>query len=115
MFGDLPPSSRATGVRAPAAAAITIRAVAPPPVKVSLSMPGWPASADPVAAPPTTTLSTPGGRPASRASSAKRSMPNGATSGGLATTALPAARAGPHFCPIPTIDPFHGGMTPTTP
>ena len=32
-----------------------------PPVKLILSMPGWPTSAAPVPAPPTTTLSTPGG------------------------------------------------------
>ena len=84
-------------------------------MKVILSTPGWPASAAPVVAPPTTTLSTPGGRPASRASSAKRSMPNGDSSGGLATTVLPAARAGPHFWPMPIIEPFHGGITATTP
>ena len=77
-------------------------------MKVILSTPGWPASAAPAAAPPTTTLSTPAGRPASRASSAKRSIPKGDSSGGLATTALPAARAGPHFWPIPIIEPFHG-------
>ena len=98
-----------------AAAAITARAVAAPPVKVSLSTPGWPTSASPAVAPPTTMLTMPGGTPASRASSPKRSIPNGANSGGLTTTALPAARAGPHFCPIPIIDPFHGGTTPTTP
>ena len=89
--------------------------MATPPVKLILSMPGWPTSASPATAPPTTTLSTPGGRPASRASSAKRSMPKGASSGGLATTALPAASAGPHFWPIPIIEPFHGGMAATTP
>jgi len=102
-------------VRWRAALAIRVRAVAVPPVKLILSTPGCPTRASPVAAPPTTTLSTPPGRPASRASSAKRSMPKGETSGGLATTALPAARAGPHFWPIPIIEPFHGGMTATTP
>ena len=115
MLGDLPPSSRASGVRWAAAAAISARAVAVPPVKLILSTPGWPTSAAPAAAPPTTTLSTPGGRPASAASSAKRSTPNGASSGGLATTALPAARAGAAFWPMPIIEPFHGGMTATTP
>ena len=60
-------------------------------------------------------LTTPAGMPASRASSPNRSIPNGASSGGFTTTALPAARAGPHFWPMPTIEPFHGGMTPTTP
>ena len=97
MRGDLPPNSRASGVRWAAAVAIRARAVAEPPVKLILSTPGWPANAWPVAAPPTTTLSTPGGRPASAASSAKRTIPNGASSGGLATTALPAASAGAAF------------------
>ncbi len=86
-----------------------------PPVKLILSTPGWPTRAAPASPPPTTTLSTPGGSPASSASSAKRSMPKGAISGGLATTVLPAARAGPHFWPIPIIEPFHGGITATTP
>ena len=95
--------------------AISVRAVAEPPVKLILSMPGWPASPAPVVAPPTTTLRTPGGRPASAASSAKRRTPNGANSGGLATTALPAARAGAAFWPMPIIDPFQGGITATTP
>jgi len=94
---------------------MTSRATADPPVKVSLSTPGWAASASPVVAPPTTTFSTPGGSPASRASSAKRSTPKGASSGGLATTALPAARAGAAFWPIPIIEPFQGGTTPMTP
>ena len=91
------------------------RAVADPPVKLILSTSRWPTSAAPASAPPTTTLRTPGGRPASAASSAKRSMPKGASSGGLATTVLPAASAGPHFCPMPIIEPFHGGITATTP
>ena len=94
---------------------MSLRAVAVPPVKLILSTPPFPASAVPVAGPPTTTLSTPGGRPASRASSAKRSMPKGEISGGLATTALPEASAGAHFWPMPIIDPFHGGSTATTP
>ena len=34
---------------------------------------------------------------------------------GDGTTALPAASAGPHFCPIPIIEPFQGGMAAMTP
>ena len=98
-----------------AAAAITSRAVAVPPVNDTLSTPGWRTSASPATAPPGTTFTTPGGRPASRASSAKAMAPNGAISGGLATTVLPAASAGPHFWPMPIRGPFHGTMAPTTP
>ena len=98
-----------------AAICISVRAVAVPPVKLILSTPGWPTSAAPASGPPVTTFSTPGGSPASSASSAKRSMPNGAISGGLATTAFPAASAGPHFWPIPIMEPFQGGMAAMTP
>ena len=115
MLADLPPSSKVSGVSVSAAAAITSRAVAQPPVNDTLSMPGWRTSASPAAAPPTTTLSTPGGSPASSASSAKRSAPNGAISGGFTTTVLPAASAGTAFWPMPIIGPFHGTMAPITP
>ena len=68
-----------------------------------------------MAAPPGTTFSAPGGSPASSASSANRTAPNGAISGGFATTVLPAASAGAAFWPMPIIGPFHGGITATTP
>ena len=83
MLADFPPSSNVSGVSVSAAAAITRRAVAQPPVNDTLSTPGWRTSASPAAAPPTTTFSTPGGSPASSASSANRSAPNGASSGRL--------------------------------
>ena len=94
---------------------MTRRAVAVPPVNEILSTPGWRTSASPATAPPGTTLSTPGGSPASSASSAKRSTPNGAISGGLATTVFPAASAGATFWPMPIIGPFHGTIAPITP
>ena len=43
---------------------------------------------------PTTTLSQPGGRPASVSSSASRSAESGVADAGLSTTAQPAASAG---------------------
>src|SRR5574343_1164342 len=46
---------------------------------------------------PLTTLSTPGGRPASRASSARRSVELGSRSEGLSTKVLPQATAMGHI------------------
>ena len=115
MLADLPPSSKVSGVRFRAAISINVRAVAVPPVKLTLLIPGCPTSAAPASGPPVTTLSTPGGSPAKSASSANRNMPKGAISGGLATTAFPAARAGPHFWPMPIMEPFQGGMAAMTP
>ncbi len=112
---DFPPSSSNTGVRLAAALVITRTPVAPLPVKLILSIPAWPTSAAPVSESPGTTLSTPGGSPASSAHSANRSATNGASSEGLSTTQHPAASAGATFCPIEVSGPFHGISTATTP
>ena len=57
-------------------------------------MPGWAASAAPASSPrPGTTLSAPGGRPASAARPAKASAVRLASSAGFSTQALPAASA----------------------
>ena len=66
-------------------------------------------------APAGTTLTSPGGRPASRHNSPNRSAASGASSEGLNTTAFPAANAGATHDPATTSEPFHGAMTPTTP
>ncbi len=66
--GDLPPSSSVTGTTLAAAAAWISRPTASEPVKERWSMPGCAASAAPASSPrPGTTLSAPGGRPASTA------------------------------------------------
>ena len=65
--------------------------------------------------PPWTTLSTPAGRPASCASSASMAAVAGVTSDGLATTVLPAARAGAIFQVNRYRGRFHGEIVPTTP
>lgn len=58
-------------------------------------MPGCRARAAPASSPrPGTTLSTPGGTPASMASRPMRSTVNGASSAGLTTAQLPVASAG---------------------
>ena len=114
-LADLPPSSSTIGVRLRAAASMILRAVVVPPVKLILPTRESPTRAAPASAPPVTTLTTPGGTPASRHSSANRNGPRGASSAGLSTTQLPAARAGATFIAGDTIPPFHGVSTATTP
>jgi hypothetical protein len=68
------------------------------PVKPMASTSMCSASASPASPPyPGTTLNTPGGMPASMASSARRSAVSGLFSLGLSTTELPAPSAGPSF------------------
>jgi len=114
--GDLPPSSRVTGFRFSAAACATARPVAVDPVNATLSTPGCPASAAPTSRDwPVTTLTTPGGNPASAISSAKPSVDAGACSDGLITTVQPAARAGASFHVMSSSGEFHGVIAATTP
>ena len=86
------------------------------PVNVILSTPGWRTSAAPVTLPgPGSTLSTPGGNPASSASSPMRTAVSGVSAAGLSTTQLPAASAGAHFQPTMIMGKFHGMIAPITP
>jgi hypothetical protein len=62
-----------------------------------------------------TTFSTPGGSPASAASSASRIVVPGVSGEGLSTMVLPAASAGPAFQIAITSGKFHGAMPATTP
>ena len=73
-----------------------VRAIRSPtaldPVKDTLRIRGSPTSRSPISSPcPVTTLSTPGGRPASTKHAASANAVNGVVSAGLRTTALPAA------------------------
>ncbi len=78
MLGLLPPSSRLTFFTVAAAARRIACPVAVSPVNAILPMPSCAAIAAPTEAPgPVTTLSTPGGSPASSASSAKRMAVSG--------------------------------------
>ena len=71
------------------------RPVGTEPVKVTPRTSGWRTSGAPASSPkPVTTLSTPGGRPASSASSARRRAESGDCSAGLSTAVQPAASAG---------------------
>jgi hypothetical protein len=97
-LADLPPSSSATRFTVSAAARDTSRPAAVDPVNDTMSTPGCAASAAPTTGPvPTTTLNTPGGRPASSNASASSSAADGATSLGLRTTVQPASSAGATF------------------
>jgi len=91
-------------------------AVGTEPVKASRSMPGCAVRAAPASRPePCTTLKTPGGTPASAMMSASRLAVSGAHSGGLSTTVLPAASAGPIRQVASISGAFHGVMIATTP
>jgi hypothetical protein len=98
-WGLLPPSSRVSFFRLVSAEAWSSRrAVRTEPVKAILSTPGCRASASPVGAPyPGSTLSTPGGKPTSRASSPSFIPVSGVSSLGLRMTVQPVASAGPSF------------------
>ena len=79
-------------------------------------MPGCAVSGAPACEPvPCTTLKTPSGRPACLVMSASREAVSGAHSGGLATTVLPAASAGPIRQVASISGAFQGVMMAVTP
>ena len=114
-MGDLPPSSSVTRFSARPALAPISRPTAVEPVKAILSTPRWSTSAAPVSPSPVMTLMTPGGKPASRASSPIRRALSGVCSAGLSTTVQPAARAGAIFQAAISMGKFHGTIWPHTP
>ena len=95
-MGFLPPSSSVTSFIPSAASRAMIRPVSTEPTKPMRSTSGWRTMAEPVAAPPVTTLTTPGGRTPSH-SSPKRRLDSGACSDPFTTTVLPATRAAAAF------------------
>jgi len=91
-------------------------AVGTEPVNESRLIPGCAESGAPAPTPePCTTLKTPSGTPASAMMSASRLAVSGAHSGGLATTVLPAASAGPILQVASISGAFHGVMIAATP
>ena len=93
--GPLPPSSAVKGTRFRAAEVATSRPVSDEPVKLTRRRRPSATSVAPASSPiPWTTLKTPGGMPASSVRSARSEHESGAHSGGLRTTAHPAASAG---------------------
>ncbi len=86
------------------------------PVKLTMSTCGEATSASAASDPsPTTTLTTPGGKPASVNSSPSRTMASGSCGAGLTTTVLPMARAGPIFPAVLVIGKLYEVMAATTP
>ena len=116
MFADLPPSSRVTRLTWSAACRRMCVPTSVDPVNTILRTCSWVTSRSPTTEPlPGSTVNTPGGRPASRPSSARRSAVSGVSSAGLRTTVLPAASAGANPHPAIGMGKFHGTMIPTTP
>jgi hypothetical protein len=116
IIGSLPPSSSVTRFVPRAASAMMRSPVGVEPVNATLRVSGCVTSASPASGPvPVTTLSTPGGSPASVRISARRSVVNGVVSAGLATTALPHTSAGPSLFESSVVGKFHGTIAATTP
>ena len=117
IFGDLPPNSKYTRfIFERAAYSINRLPMAPDPVKTKTSTSIDKPKASPTTRPsPVTALSTPGGKPASRASSAMRISDKDAVSEGFKTTEFPIAKAGPSFHAPIIIGKFQGIIAPTTP
>ena len=116
MFGDLPPSSSVILFNVSAAPRMIERPVLVSPVKAILSIPGCSTSACPTIAPaPVTTLRTPGGKPASIASSPSASAVNGVWLAGFTITTFPQASAGAIFQAASNRGKFQGTIAATTP
>src|SRR5579864_5206808 len=114
MQGSLPPSSRVIFFRPSAAFAITFLPVGVEPVRAILRVSGWPTIASPVAC-PTTTLTTPSGRPPSIRASMHARVARGVVLAGFSTTVLPAAIAGATLLAARVSGKFHGTIAPQTP
>src|ERR1035437_10004888 len=115
-LGDLPPSSRETFFKLPAAACKISLPTSVDPVKAILSTSGCDASAAPAVSPsPGTTSTTPSGKPASAINSANNSALSGVCSAGYNATVQPVASAGPSFQAAISSGKFQGMICPTTP
>ncbi len=115
MFAALPPSSSVSFLRVPATARAIWRPTSVEPVNATLSTPGCPTTAAPVAPAPGRMLTTPGGRSACWQISAKSIAVSGVVSAGLSTTVLPAASAGATFHASMSSGKFQGMTCPATP
>jgi hypothetical protein len=115
MAASLPPSSSNTGVSRGAAAAITARPVATPPVSEMRSMPGWVTSAWASSLPgPASTFTTPGGSAAASAP-ASSSATSGQVGGTLTTVVLPAVSADVSFVIVSASGQLNGSRSAATP
>ena len=114
---DLPPSSRKTGLRRLAAAAMMRWPVAVEPVKATMSTSGDVVSTSPTRwSCETTMFTTPAGMSVfSTMRRPRRVAFHGVSGAGLSTHVLPMASTGPSLLRMISIGKFHGTMTPTTP
>ena len=116
MFGLLPPSSSEIFFTFAEASRMISWPVAVSPVNATLPMPGCAAIDAPTVPPgPVTTLRTPAGMPASRASSPRRIAVSGVYEAGLRSAVFPAASAGATFHAAISSGKFQGTIRPTTP
>ena len=116
MFGDLPPSSMVVRLKCRAAVSLMRRPVASEPVKATLATSGCSTSGMPTSLPkPVTTLTTPGGKPASAISFMNSSVDTEVNSEGFTTTVLPAASAGASLNARISSGEFHGQIATQTP
>ncbi len=116
MLGALLPNSRDSRFRLPAEAWTMPRPTSVDPVKAILFTPRCAAKVAPITEPrPVSTLTTPGGKPASSISSPRRTTASDASCAGLKTTVLPHASAGLIFCRVWMRGKFQGMMMVTTP
>mmetsp|Transcript_12781 Transcript_12781/g.44183 ORF Transcript_12781/g.44183 Transcript_12781/m.44183 type:complete len:269 (-) Transcript_12781:206-1012(-) len=114
--GALPPSSAQKLAARPPTRAPIFEPATSPPVKSILATSRCAASAAAATWPwPGTTLTTPGGAPASFKIAARASTEMGAISGGLMTTVFPVASATATFFVAMSRGWFHGVTTPQTP
>ena len=105
-----------TRLTVPAAPRITSCPTSVEPVKPILATSGCSISRCPTTEPlPTTTLTTPSGKPASSARSPRRIAVSGVSSAGFSTTVFPHASAGPSFQLAMLSGKFQGTISPTTP
>jgi hypothetical protein len=96
--GLFPPVSKVMFFKLPAAARMMARPVMVLPVNAILSTFGCSERREPASLPyPLTIFTTPGGKPASLISVARKRAPRGVCSAGLRTTVFPQASAGPSF------------------
>src|SRR5690606_29377043 len=116
ILGDLPPSSSVTCFSPLAACSYTRWPLTSPPVKAILATSGCVTSGSPTSAPkPVTTLTTPGGKPASSIGLQNSSIEAEVYSDGFTTTVQPAASAGASFHEVSRSGEFQGVIAATTP
>ena len=115
MFAALPPSSSVSFLSVPAIARWISFPTSVEPVNATLSTSGCFTSAAPARPSPVTMFTTPGGSPACRRTSQKRSAESGVVSAGFRTTVLPVASAGAIFHESMRSGKFQGMICAATP